>query len=152
MPPPPSNLPPAPHPLRYAQDAARSVPGNSRRSRPLTYALSIAGIAGSGALIGAILNMNSQRQSRQKQSPSKPPLSRQAQAETEGEAPQSQTRPQLAQGVDYSQAIQTLETKRGHLVAQKLQLERRINDLHETRRRRQQAEEEEQEKEATKVK
>ncbi|KIW16791.1 hypothetical protein PV08_03981 [Exophiala spinifera] len=152
--PPPSNLPPppTPHPLRYAQDAARSIPGNNRKSRPLTYALGIAGIAGSGALIGAILNMSSQRQSQQNQTPLQPL----PQAQSEGQAessqlhlqPQSQPRAHLAPGVDYSQALQTLETKRGHLMAQKMQLERRINDLHETRRRRQQQQaEEEHEKE-----
>jgi predicted GIY-YIG superfamily endonuclease len=47
--------------------------------------------------------------------------------------------------VDYRQAIQTLETKRGHLIQQKIQLERKIQDLRQSQKL--QAEEEQSKKE-----
>ncbi len=46
--------------------------------------------------------------------------------------------------VEYAKLIQTLETKRGHLIGQKIQLERKIQDLHEAQRK--QAQEEAQNK------
>ncbi len=52
---------------------------------------------------------------------------------------------QQPQGVDYKQAIQTLETKRGHLITQKIQLERKIQDLRQSQKL--QAEEEQSKKE-----
>jgi len=122
LPRPPTRLPPAPrHPLQSAQNVANR-PTGSPRYRPLVYALGIAGIAGSGALIGAILKMNEQDQTQ------KP-----------------QIRSQQPREVDYKQAIQTLETKRGHLITQKIQLERKIQDLRQSQKL--QAEEEQSKKE-----
>lgn len=59
-----SRPPPAPRagtPLAAAQNAANHAPAG-RKLRPLVYALGIAGIAGSGALIGAILKMSHQEE------------------------------------------------------------------------------------------
>ncbi|KAK5467651.1 hypothetical protein LTS15_000624 [Exophiala xenobiotica] len=129
LPPPPSSgLPPAPrHPLQSIQNVANRGPTTSPRYRPLVYALGIAGIAGSGALIGAILKMNEQDKSQ------KPPSRSQQQQQ------------QPPREVDYKQAIQTLETKRGHLIQQKIQLERKIQDLRQSQKL--QAEEEQSKKE-----
>ncbi|KAK4936189.1 hypothetical protein LTR10_022890 [Elasticomyces elasticus] len=112
------SLPPRPaaaprQPFQAAQDAANHAPGN-RRLKPLVYALGIAGIAGSGALIGAILKMSEQEEGGKEQA-------RHQQGQTQQEQPVP---------TDYSEAIQTLETKRGHLMTQKIQLERKIQDLH----------------------
>ncbi|KAK5274146.1 hypothetical protein LTR99_000598 [Exophiala xenobiotica] len=130
LPPPPSSgLPPAPrHPLQSVKNVANRGPTTSPRYRPLVYALGIAGIAGSGALIGAILKMNEQDKSQKTQ-----PLSG------------SQQQQPPPREVDYRQAIQTLETKRGHLIQQKVQLERKIQDLRQSQKL--QAEEEQSKKE-----
>jgi len=56
-----------------------------------------------------------------------------------------QQQQQQPQEVDYKQAIQTLETKRGHLITQKIQLERKIQDLRQSQKL--QAEEEQSKKE-----
>ena len=42
--------------------------------------------------------------------------------------------PQQRVEVDYKKHIDTLETKRGHLMGQKLQLEKKIRELHESQR------------------
>ncbi|KAI1618299.1 hypothetical protein EDD36DRAFT_459950 [Exophiala viscosa] len=113
LPPRPAATPAPPQRFQAAQDAANHAPGG-RKFKPLVYALGIAGIAGSGALIGAILKMSAQEET--------------------GKARHQQAQTQQGQPVptDYSKPIQTLETKRGHLMTQKIQLERKIQDLHKS--------------------
>ncbi|KAL2444208.1 hypothetical protein ABEF95_015892 [Exophiala dermatitidis] len=105
--------------------------GGGRKIRPLVYAIGVAGIVGSGALIGAILKSAHQQEA--------PPRKAQHEQLPE-ESPQQRQTPQQQQAdkdkTDYAKYIQTLETKRGHLLGQKIQLERKIQDLHESQRRR----------------
>jgi predicted RNase H-like nuclease (RuvC/YqgF family) len=92
----------------------------------LVYALGVAGIAASGALIGAILKMNEQQKTQNAQ---------------QREEPQSGQESDQNDHVEYGKLIQTLETKRAHLLGQKIQLETKVRELHEAQRRKAQEEE-----------
>lgn len=54
--------PPPNNPLKAGQDVADHMPPGGRKLRPLVYAIGVAGIVGSGALIGAILKMDHQEE------------------------------------------------------------------------------------------
>ncbi|EXJ78327.1 hypothetical protein A1O3_09488 [Capronia epimyces CBS 606.96] len=129
-PPRPAKSPPN-HPLTKVQNAANRAPSGGRKIRPLVYAIGIAGIVGSGALIGAILKISHQEEAQKGQA--------QQQVQPQGNTIQQNEQP------DYAKSIQTLETKRGHLIGQKIQLERKIQELRDSQRRR--AEEEAEKKE-----
>ncbi|KAJ4577055.1 hypothetical protein HRR81_003509 [Exophiala dermatitidis] len=127
--PPPTTPSGGGRPLNPAQKIPPGASGSGiggRKIRPLIYAIGVAGIVCSGALIGAILKTSREHQ---QEAPQKTQVE---------QLPQESPRQQQADAVkpDYAKYIQTLETKRGHLLGQKIQLERKIQDLHESQRRR----------------
>ena len=77
------------------------------KSRAFIYAVGVALVVSVGAITGAVLKLDGEKRSEQ----AKPQPNYQA-----NEA-------------DYGKAIQALETRRGHLVGQKVHLERKLSDL-----------------------
>ncbi|EXJ88349.1 hypothetical protein A1O1_05279 [Capronia coronata CBS 617.96] len=123
--------PPPGHPSRPDQNLTNRLPPSFRRIKPLVYAIGVAGIVGSGALIGAVLKISHQEEAQKAQA---------QQQDHPGEKSLQQSTM-----AEYAKSIQALETKRGHLIGQKIQLEGKIRELRESQRRR--AEEEAEKKE-----
>ncbi|ETI25915.1 hypothetical protein G647_02692 [Cladophialophora carrionii CBS 160.54] len=142
-----SRLPPRPAERdvrRPAQVPPLSQGAPTRNIRPLIYAIGIAGIVGSGALIGAYLKTGQQQNAARKQ----------AQRLTTG--PQTHNNPQDAQigakisatapgEQEYDQHLDILQTKRAQLIAQKVGLETKLRDFRLSQQRK--ADEERQMKE-----
>ncbi|EXJ57050.1 hypothetical protein A1O7_07394 [Cladophialophora yegresii CBS 114405] len=142
---PKSRLParPAEHNVRTPAQVPPSLPRGtpSRSIRPLIYAIGIAGIVGSGALIGAYLKTGQQQNAARKQVQrlTSPPQTQEA----EIAATNSTTNAPGEQ--EYAQRLEILQNKRAQLVAQKVGLETKLRDFRLSQQRK--AEEERQMKE-----
>ncbi|KAJ9615779.1 hypothetical protein H2200_001856 [Cladophialophora chaetospira] len=120
------------------------TPRVARNIRPLVYAIGIAGIVASGAWIGAYLKTGQQQDAARTQAQrlvaqlEVQPIPQQ----TEVAVPPTYN---LPGDTEYNQRIQTLESKRSQLLAQKTGLETKLRDFHDSQRRK--AEEEKERKE-----
>ncbi|KEF60160.1 uncharacterized protein A1O9_05010 [Exophiala aquamarina CBS 119918] len=128
----PSTRPPRP-PRSSLRSTPAAAPTSSlppaRKSKPLIYAVGIAAIVASGAIVGAILKIERQNASAQTR-------------RDEYYQQQGAAGPTAATELDYRKAIESLETRRGQLLAEKLQFERKIFTLREGQKRRKLIEEE----------
>jgi len=117
--------PPAPaatDPLHYTTTNT-AVPGTSK-SKTLIYAVGVAAIVASGAIAGALVKIAQQNSKAQAK-----------QDENRQEEAAASTATATATAVDYHKAIESLETRRAHLIAEKVQYERKIFTLREAQRR-----------------
>lgn len=117
--PPPSSLRRTAPALNPAHPATASL--SARRSRPLVYAVAIAAIVASGAIVGAILKTDRQK----------------ADAQARQEEHRQGLSTATATEFDYRKSIESLETRRAQLLAEKLQFERKIFSLKDSQARKQ---------------
>lgn len=132
--PPPPTTDPRHHPTT-------AIP-TARKTKPLIYAVGIAAIVASGAIAGAIVKIAQQNADAQAK------RDEYHQQQASGASP---TATAMATEVDYRKAIESLETRRAQLLAEKLQFERKIFTLREGQRRKTIAEEERLRKEAARA-
>lgn len=117
---------PPPSSFRKANPAAippsTTTPTSALKSKPLIYSICIAAIVACGAVAGAMIKLDRQEATaREKQ--------QEYQQQLQQEGVSTTTSPAAPTEYDYRKAIDSLETRRGQLLMEKLQFERKISAL-----------------------
>ncbi|KAK5045816.1 hypothetical protein LTR84_008909 [Exophiala bonariae] len=133
--PPPSSLRKAPLP----PSTTTTAPTPGLKSKPLIYAICIASIVAAGAVAGAMLKMDrEQAAAKVKQQEYREQLLQQEEAvssSSTSDVKDSAPATASVTEMDYRKPIESLEGRRGQLLLQKMQFERKIAALKESQAR-----------------